>query len=297
MTSSAQYQHLSKSLLSVSHNIETIYRSLENCLDKIKSLEAKTGGLGPAPVSAPVPIPAPTSGRPSFYVSGPDSVVIDLANELPKLPEVIFITMVGAGGAGGSGYIENDNAYSGGGGGAGETVHKYILSMKGSTGKLFVTAGLGGDNVRPDGSDSSVEVEMIDSHRRIVTASGGHGANTNPNLGGQGSCNKLHDFEQSDRVERSDRIGLFSGKNGSDGQIQFASDPMSIQGGKGGNSYFAAGGCGGYSHYIKDTLEKTVLNPQGEDGSFGSGGGGSAPGLSKDLVGKGGHGFVLIEYS
>jgi len=289
MTSSAHYQHLSSSLNSVHEKVEQLTRELNSLKSKLSALDGSV--VSPAPVM-PVSTNVQTKllGMKSHCIFGPVSTVLDLSSDIGNIEgNLVFVTLVGGGGAGSSGMAGGQVIRrSGSGGGAGETIHRRIISLYGCTGKLIITAGAGGDSSSPNGGYTSVEPEMIDHSRSPIVAHGGLGGSISESFstGGEGAKSETYKM-----------ASVFDGQDGQDGQEQDLPGPVSIQGGSGGSSYFAQGGFGGYAHYVKDALEKTVPSPKGQDGSFGSGGGGSIPGISSSMIGKGGHGFVIVEYS
>jgi hypothetical protein len=257
----AQYQH-------IINNIDTINLTISSLNSKVDSITSRLKKVDDACVKmhkvASKVDNLTTDRNPYmkvFYVAGPASVVFDV----PGKPDIVFVTMVGAGGAGGLGNVSS--GVGGAGGGGGEAVIRRPISLVGSSGRLMITAGLGGS---ANGSDSTVELETLNDVRSPIVAKGG--SSGEPTLVGFGAVSTIS--------------RVYDGQDGEVGQISL--------GGAGGTSHFAIGGSGGLNYYVKDALGKTVLNPRGQDGSFGSGGGGSSPGSI--AVGQGGHGFVMIEY-
>jgi hypothetical protein len=295
MTNTAQYNHISSSLNSVHEKIEKLNRDLAGLTGQLAALKLSTQinqtiiPLSPVesgPINSPILI-----GMKSHCIFGPTSTVLDLSNDISNIEgSLVFATLVGGGGAGSTGLIKDKSRISGAGGGGGETIHRRIISLYGCTGRLIITVGAGGDNSSPDGGYTSVEPEIVDLSRHPIVAHGGKGGKIDQqrgsSIGGDGAQSETYKIPS-----------VFDGQKGDDGQEETIPSPVSIQGGSGGNSYFTQGGFGGYSYYVKDAREKTVLSPKGQDGSFGSGGGGSIPGIHPIMVGKGGHGMVIIEYS
>lgn len=267
MTNNSQYQHLIKLINETSAKVENYYKNLEGINSKLSLLS--------------VTEPTKTVTFVKKCILGPKSTVLELDVENID-NNLIFVTLVGGGGAGGAGYDDSEDLCSGGGGGAGETIYQRIMSLENSTGKIIITAGSGGSETSANGEDSSVEVETSEA-RRIITVSGGYGGTKIQ--GGKGAVSKQRD--------------IYDGNCGKPGQVQNKADSTKppIQGGNGGSSYFAEGGNGGYTYFTKDVVGRSAANPKGQDGSFGSGGGGSVPGISSVLVGKGGAGMVIIEYN
>jgi hypothetical protein len=215
----------------------------------------------PKPVAVDPTPPVKQDDGKNIYLPGPATAFF----QVPEGLETIFVTMSGGGGAGTPG----SETEPGVGGGAAEAVSRRALSVVGGTGQLLLSAGRGGENgYLPDGTESFVEVLMKDGSRRVLEAKGGLTGTEATKGAGLGASSHFHT--------------TFSGQNGN-------RPHSAIEAGAGGNSYFSSGGSGGGSHY-----ETGKLCSKGQDGSFGSGGGGS---LAGSLPGKGGSGFIVIEYS
>lgn len=262
----------------------------------------------------------------------------EITYNFPDDVETIFITMVGGGGAGGVGFINDMYYYSGGGGGAGTSIVYQVVQIcpgaivKINVGKggynngeyccqsdncssCFSSSSNGADsggncNCQSNGRASTVQIICPDNQSINIIAKGGKHGHPNVNLlnyeidvsGGENGVNSINTF--------------LSGGNGSDGVITYPSQ-LQISGGGGGNSYFYQGGTGGgitdVSDNNLDNLNNSLLsrstqyhNIIGDDGFYGSGGGGSIP-LPKEslekkinnkekLSGSGGDGFVIIEF-
>jgi len=195
-----------------------------------------------------------------------------------NLKQLLFVSMVGAGGAGGLSY-NGSMFYGGGGAGAGASFVKYTISLPTNVNlaKCTATIGQGGVTSGADGGDTTLRIVFMtddgDQPEIILTAKGGKrgGSTDTDNQGGAGGL--------------SNHIIMFNGENGEDGEITIPSIGTA-NGGNGGNSFFALGGTGG--------LNGTNTGLKGQDGKLGGGGGGSA--LGTNDIGKGGNGFIHIEF-
>ena len=243
---------------------------------------------------------------------------------------LIFITIIGAGGAGGMGCVKDMYYYSGGGGGAGSCYIKKPVEVRNGT-ILNIKVGKGGtikDNL--DGEDSYVEVNNLYTDNAIVVAQGGKNgclSYTNALCCMDGTCENIHIVCGGSGGKNNTCVTCFDGCDGDPGQIsvpsQFAANGGNggtshfYNGGNGGGNYFNSGGIGG--NYLNLNNNVIITNPNdpvypvnpvypinvddiivGKDGKYGSGGGGSAPRLNIDinakLSGDGGNGFVMIEW-
>jgi len=237
-----------------------------------------------------------------YYDISPAKTIFTCTNQIHQIVidkdiDFIFVTIIAGGGAGGIGFIRNMYYYSGGGGGAGSCFIKKPVSVKKNY-TLRIKVGKGGDIMQnKNGEHSYVKVynqcgkceykvfvsggkngypsySMITSNVEHVSVCGGYGGE---------NCNSC-----------------FSGNNGCDGKISIPSQFVSsggngacshfYEGGDGGGNYFNCGGSGGvYSDKIC-----------GQDGKYGSGGGGSAPKMNinphTQNSGNGGDGMVMIEW-
>lgn len=203
----------------------------------------------------------------------------------------ITITMVGGGGAGGTGCMKNGIIYSGGGGGAGGSCLKkpvIIVNPSREDIKIRTRIGRGGTIDSPDGGDTIVTIYVGSKIIFKHTANGGKrgGCSDINNKGGKGGSCATNE--------------MFGGYDGQQGSITLSSIGK-LFGGRGGNSAFEEGGLGGYQSSVNKNSDvdgydnpDNSKNPCGQDGVMGSGGGGSAIG-SQD-VGKGGDGFVIVEF-
>ena len=209
---------------------------------------------------------------------------------------IIFVTMVAGGGCGGRGIATDKYCISGGGGGGGGGLIKMPINVDANS-QIILNVGKGGslhDNIH--GLDTSIIIVYKGLTRKYIISGGKSGTPINQNnidqkifIGGDGGI--------------ADISKCFSGSPGTDGGIILNSQ-CNISAGEGGNSSFSVGGEGGNSFFYVggiggiSNVSGININPIGKDGSFGSGGGGSAPlfeGLNPDS-GKGGDGFVIIEY-
>lgn len=271
MTHTAHYQHLAQQLSILIGKIDDFRGRIEKIEQKLSHIPApKDDTPGAINIPSSYNVQSSDPGKIPLMrvhlVQGPASETFQLPSNLSN--DMVFITMVGAGGSGSEGTVD----LPGSGGGAGKAIYRIPLSINGSTGRLIITAGLGGDVDSLHGTASAVEPEMKFGARQVVSAEGGKAATGRS--GGSGAASELSP--------------LGSGGNGSNGDIS-----QSLHtGGDGGASNFAVGGKGGNKTYIKDSLDKPILVSVGQNGTYGSGGGGSVNGKP----GKGGNGFVMIEY-
>ena len=206
----------------------------------------------------------------------------------------VTITMVGGGGAGGSGCMKNGIFYGGGGGGAGGScLKKPVIIVNPAREEITIKTRIGKGGVvdSPDGGDTSVCIHVGSKLIFKHTAHGGKrgGSLDTNNEGGRGGACATNE--------------MFGGYNGQKGSVSLSSVGKMF-GGRGGNSAFEEGGLGGYQSNDFKTNDDmdgyehpdNSKNPQGQDGVMGSGGGGSVPGIESDKIGKGGDGFVIVEF-
>ena len=201
--------------------------------------------------------------------------IVSFDNGVYKLPSsnigCLTLTGCAGGGAGQIGIIKNGIFYSGGGGGAGESlIKKPILIFNPNKEEIVIETkiGKGGkteNNQSGDGTNTVVVVKIGNVISHTYKILGGKQAVGGTNVtGGQGG------YDHPDTT--------LGGYDGSNGIVSLPEN--SSQGGKGGNSAFAEGGKGGF-----DTV--------GENGTLGSGGGGNIVGF--DTFSSGGDGFVIVE--
>lgn len=211
---------------------------------------------------------------------------------IPQSVSCITVTMSGGGGCGGSGTIKNGIFYSGGGGGAGGACLKKPICISNPLNEIVsvkTIIGKGGTPLSPDGENTIVNVcvgsKIIFKHIAHGGKRGGY-TDSNNKGGKGGSCSTNE---------------MFGGYDGLQGSVSL-SGVGKVFGGRGGNSAFEEGGLGGnqinpFNLQNEDGYEckNNDSNPQGMNGSMGSGGGGSVPGIDPLLIGLGGDGFVIIE--
>lgn len=198
----------------------------------------------------------------------------------------LFITLVGAGGAGGLGYISNNYYYSGGGGGSGAYARRIPIDVVPGH-IVHINIGKGGDlSKNLDGEESYIE----------IVNNGGHVMKKISVNGGKNGHPRSQDDTSIEGGDPGVNIGAIyrNGDKGNSGSITLPSQ-SNVFGGNGADSGFANGGLGG-GHLIDNNIEFI-----GMDGSFGSGGGGSAPrtniDLTQKLSGNGGDGYIMIEFA
>lgn len=203
----------------------------------------------------------------------------------------IYITAVGAGGAGGVGLVKDMYYYSGGGGGAGACIIKKPIKVTPGT-IINVYVGLGGF-IKPDlsgenGENTTIEILYPNGTIKTLVLHGGNNGFPFNNVlqvnGGKGGI---------------DDCGLtfLNGADGSDGCITIPSQ-IAACGGKGGKSMMCNGGKGGGNYFDNGGKGGTTNMLSGENGEFGSGGGGSIPRFIPNDIpsGLGGDGIVIIEW-
>lgn len=209
--------------------------------------------------------------------------------KIDKDINLAFLTMVGGGGAGGIGFVKGMYYYSAGGGGAGACyIKKPIEVQKGAI--INIKVGKGGCITNnTNGEDSYVEIIHINGKKEVIIANGGK--NGFPSMilddaikGGDGGESINH---------------CLSGNSGNPGKISIPSRYVAM-GGDGASSHFYKGGAGGGNYFAKGGNGGNESIILGLDGSFGSGGGGSAPrmqlNMEEILSGNGGNGMVMIEW-
>lgn len=209
--------------------------------------------------------------------------------EINKQINTLLVSMVGGGGCGGNSTVNGNFLYGGGGGGSGggylkkpiPITHNHLRTT------IRIKIGKGGSYSNPDGGDTILSIYNGDKLTKEFIGRGGKGAIGRFNKGGDGAAG----FSD-----------LLTGSQGNSGAAALTTSKTRITGGNGASSLFSKGGLGGYQDILSTDTEKDFINPtnkdnpKGMDGSQGSGGGGSADGIDPTLVGKGGDGFIIIEY-
>lgn len=202
---------------------------------------------------------------------------------------LLFITMVGGGGAGGVGCVDGFYYYSGGGGGSGSPLIKKPINVcMGST--INIIVGRGAKYPEEEGQASCIIVETMGKDTITIKADGGKSGHPHYNMitksvnGGAGG------------------VGINCILHGCPGEDGAISNPSQIpaNGGNGASSFFCIGGRGGSSYFNIGGEGGDEDNIIGQNGNFGSGGGGSAPHLILDITqqlsGNGGDGIIIIEW-
>jgi hypothetical protein len=233
------------------------------------------------------------------YTLRKTNLVYTFINNLTE-PKMLYVTMSAGGGAGGIGRVVRGYFISGGGGGAGSTVRLKPVQLNPQQ-QLHVKLGRGGIAKSGLNGETSylrvVQGEMVVYELILAGGRNGHPLSIdikNPQVvyehetkGGAGGRSRLHDS--------------LSGQSGQEGVIGIPSQLVALggqggnnsfeQGGNGGGNGLGMGGCGGNNPPNVDII--------GQDGQFGSGGGGSCP-LSnhelEKLSGHGGDGFAMIQF-
>jgi len=221
---------------------------------------------------------------------------------VPESVCIMFVTMVGGGGAGGIGCYDDQYYYSGGGGGAGACYIKKPIFVTPCT-KIYIKVGMGG-NINNDccGQDTYIEYTYCNETIKLVVCGGKNGncdiSIINKKLNGISISVNGGSGGQGIQI-------ILNGNNGEPGQVSPPSNPymsltFNIAAGRGGNSIMNIGGKGGSNYFSSGGLGGNNVNFIGQDGQFGSGGGGSAPRMNIDcsmkLSGNGGNGLVILEY-
>lgn len=215
-------------------------------------------------------------GGSSFFIAS------DRKFRVPDGLDMLLITATGGGGSGGASAVINGAFCGGGGGGAGEHVLKRGVRGRACVHSVHVSIGMGGQGAGVAGRDTIITVEFADGSKEVVVARGGRGGgNGVNNTGGQGGQSPLNQ--------------IFNGGDGKNGETKLASQGIACAG-MGGNSANAFGGRGGNSYLAPDHHGNLVPCPQGENGQFGSGGGGAAPGAVASASGMGGDGYCILEW-
>lgn len=200
---------------------------------------------------------------------------------IPEGIKFVIITACGGGGAGGYSTLDNDEICGGTGGGAGAGIMFYPIQVNKSRIIEFVI-GKGGKKPSEDGGDTVIKYE-----NRILTLGSGKGcADTHSKSGGAGGTSEIDPLCNGYSGDAGSEV-LYDRKNKS---------ADTATGGSGGASRFAEGGIGGIRAFVPDRDGKMVPSIKGLDAFFGAGGGGSGPGIDKNLVGCGGNGFVCIQF-
>jgi len=222
--------------------------------------------------------------------------------------KIIFLSIVGGGGAGGIGYCANQYFYSGSGGGAGACILKKPILL-GHCRIINIYVGCGGNSVKGyDGEKSWIEYMNDQGCLEKIIVDGGENGNPKWNnfdgtvSGGRGGQNCYPYLSggcgDDGKLILPNHHG-FKGIEGQCGEISFPSGPTTNTG-CGGNSILSNGGHGGTNYFSNGGHCGNNINPIGENGSWGSGGGGSCPTYKHkqecQLSGNGGHGFIMIEF-
>ena len=194
------------------------------------------------------------------------------------------IITAGAGGASGShAIVDNDEIVAGAGGGAGSGILFYPIKINKSKIISFVV-GKGGVLPSQNGGDTIIKYED-----KTLTLGGGKGClDPRGNIGGEGG---VCDFDPI--------CNGYSGNAGTEALYDKKNKDNDLAiGGSGGSSKFARGGIGGLKAFITNGDGKLIPSIKGLDAEgFSAGGGGSAAGIDKNLVGFGGSGFVYITFA
>jgi len=268
--------------------LNTLYELIENKNDQINNLINNT-----------------TKPQVANCISGtntPNTTILTCTNKVHKIvvnpaAEFIFITIVAGGGAGGIGFIKNMYYYSGGGGGAGACFIKKPIQVKKNY-MLHIKIGKGGDIVSgKNGEDSYVKV--IDSHGKCeykMVVCGGKNGYPSYNMV---TCDTKN-ISVNGGLGGSSCTPCYSGNDGCPGQISVPSQ-FASHGGNGGCSHFGDGGDGGGNHFNCGGSGGNYKDAMcGQDGQYGSGGGGSAPKINTNSnikkSGNGGDGMAIIEW-
>ena len=204
---------------------------------------------------------------------------------IPKIVKYAYVTACGGGGGGGKGnvsYSNTSNGCGGGGGGGGQTVIKRVLDVS-SKEKLDITVGTGGAQLQ-----AGTPTVIDDLITLIGGSPGGSATGTNngenQTAGSGGSGGGYYTDEG------------YTSNYGTMGERNTGTGSLNGDGGIGGRG-LDVGGAGGVGY----NSNSTSVNA-GKNGSKGSGGGGGGGGryvngvITSSNRGKGGDGYVKIEW-
>lgn len=220
--------------------------------------------------------------------------------EISECIKWIYITVVGGGGAGGCGSIVNSIYYSGGGGGSGAAIVKKPIFTGGKKTVLQITVGKGGSMMSGSCDGTATIVKVIIEGQPTITITVEGGKSGNP-ICGDDNTTQIVDGGTGGKTDTCVQLG---GCDGSPGSITIPSQPVA-NGGNGASSILASGGTGGGNIFASGgkgfIMTYTGEFFVGENGTFGSGGGGAVPRLNLanlpiQLSGNGGDGVCIIEW-
>ena len=194
----------------------------------------------------------------------------DVFFEVPEKSRQIFISMVGGGGAGG----QASETSTGGGGGAGGACSRMPFFNEGYV-AFDCIVGKGGDEKNPDGGDTIVDVYVDKILTAVYKVKGGKGADGKKGGAGGKGYYTFHGLNGSDGVDVEAPVSQL--KRDTSSTTNFLKEGENRVGGEGGASIHFSGG-----------------NNDEINGSYGSGGAGGT--FKGSVVGKGGDGFIVIEY-
>lgn len=213
-----------------------------------------------------------------------------------------YISAVGGGGAGGVGFIKDMYYYSGGGGGAGSCIIKKPIKIVPNT-IVKVIIGKGGvaskdEQDKQKGGDTIIEFIYPNGSTKIFILKGGWNGHPYFSEVGKTLSNSIA-VKPGEGGKDDCGLTFLSGSDGCPGTITIPSQ-IAACGGKGGSSLMGGGGKGGGNYFSSGGSggKNSSDNLYGENGEFGSGGGGSVPRFIHDsiLSGNGGDGIVIIEW-
>lgn len=200
---------------------------------------------------------------------------------IPDEVKTVIVTACAGGASGNHAIVEADEIVGGAGGGAGASVIFYPIKIN-KTKMITFVVGKGGILSSQNGEDTVIKYED-----KGIT------------LGGGKACKEIRSHSGGDGGT-CDIDPLCNGYSGSSGTESLfdkkagGNEPAS--GGTGGSSRFSRGGVGGIRAFVVGENNRLIPSLKGLDGDFGAGGGGSSAGISKELVGRGGDGFVYMVF-
>lgn len=222
--------------------------------------------------------------------------------------QYIFITMVGGGGAGGVGHVVGSYYYSGGGGGGSACIVNKPVKV-GCGYILNIYVGVGGSQ-NPFQEATTSTIEIVSPYGDTVCVSAAAGSNAYPTMcceqnvcGGDGGSSGTETTEfnniNNNIINNTNLINVANGNNGQNGVTSIPSQ-MSAYGGKGGSTMLYTGGAGGGTYFASGGTGGNSVVLIGQDGQYGSGGGGSAPkstvNKTEKVSGNGGDGVIIVQF-
>lgn len=276
---SQSYRDIYQSFLTLNQEQEKIIQQIKETREHLTEVENR-------PIECPCP---------SKQVMITDPTKPTLWQPPCNETKMLFVTMVGGGGAGGVGIASNFYFYGGGGGGAGACLIKKPIELR-PRAMVYISVGKGGTSDPGGychGGETIIEIRYNGiTEIRLIVAGGANGSPTKDSSGPGISTS-------GGTGGSSATVSIFAGANGENGTVSIPSQAFA-QSGSGGASALASGGRGGGNYISPGGNGGNESDVCGQDGNYGSGGGGSCPRHNLDgvvkLSGNGGNGMVLIEF-